>query len=158
MSKKAGNTAISCVLTQSARKPASAASGTAGKIREIDRTIAELTNKNLVLARLNSKGIMRAAEFTEKSGKLNAQISKLRMERRELMQQDEDGCFSGLKRLEEIRQGIKAPLTDFDEELFGMMVKQITVPTSTSLCFELIGGIKLTEIIPDKRGEHNEKT
>ena len=41
-------------------------------------------------------------------------------------------------------------MTDFDEELFGRIVKQITVPTSTSLCFELIGGIKLTETIPEQ--------
>ena len=46
------------------------ASGTAEKIREIDRSIAELTNKNLVLARLNSKGIMRTAEYIEKAANL----------------------------------------------------------------------------------------
>ena len=125
-------------------------SGTAEKIREIDRSIAELTNRNLVLARLNSKGIMRAAEYTEKSGRLNTQISSLRSERRKLLQQNEDRCLSGLRQLEEIIQGIKEPLTDFDEELFGRIVKQITVPTSTSLCFELIGGIKLTETIPEQ--------
>ena len=123
---------------------------TTDKIREIDRSIAELTNKNLVLARLNSKGIMRGSEYTEKSGKLNAQISKLRTERRKLLQQDEDGCLSELRQLEEIIQGIKVPLTDFDEELFGMIVKQITVPIRRSMCFELIGGIKLTETIPEQ--------
>ncbi len=128
----------------------SKASGSTEKIREIDRSTAELTNKNLVLARLNSKGIMRAAEYTEKSGKLNTQMSKLRTERRKLLQQDEDGYLSGLRQLEEIIQEIKEPLTDFDEELFGMIEKQITVPTSTSLCFELIGDIKLIETIPEQ--------
>ena len=126
------------------------ASGTTEKIREIDRSIAELTNKNLVLARLNSKGIMRGSEYTEKSGRLNTQISSLRSERRKLLQQNEDGFLSGLRQLEEIIQGIKEPLTDFDEELFGRIVKQITVPARTSLCFELIGGIKLTETIPEQ--------
>ncbi len=128
----------------------SKSSGTAEKIREIDRSIAELTNKNLVLARLNSKGIMRGSEYTEKSGRLNTQISSLRSERRKLLQQNEDGCLSGLRQLEEIIQGIKEPLTDFDEDLFGKIVNQITVPTNTSLCFELIGGIKLTETIPEQ--------
>jgi len=128
----------------------SKASGTVEKIREIDRSIAELTNKNLVLARLNSKGIMRGSEYTEKSGRLNTQISSLRSERRKLLQQNEDGFLSGLRQLEEIIQGIKEPLTDFDEELFGRIVKQITVPARTSLCFELIGGIKLTETIPEQ--------
>ena len=140
---------ISDTLEQTERL-CSKASGTAEKIREIDRSIAELTNKNLVLARLNSKGIMRTAEYIEKSGKLNTQISNLRAERRKLLQQDEDGCLSGLRQLEEIIQGIKEPLTDFDEDLFGMIVKQITVPTRTSLSFELIGGIKLTEPIPEQ--------
>ena len=128
----------------------SKSSGTAEKIREIDRSIAELTNKNLVLARLNSKGIMRGSEYTEKSGRLNTQISSLRSERRKLLQQDEDGCLSGLRQLEEIIQGIKEPLTDFDEDLFGRIVNQITVPARTSLCFELIGGIKLIETITEQ--------
>ena len=126
------------------------ASGATEKIREIDRSIAELTNKNLVLARLNSKGIMRGSEYTEKSGRLNTQIRSLRSERRKLLQQNEDGCLSGLRQLEEIIQGIKEPLTDFDEDLFGKIVNQITVPTNTSLYFELIGGIKLIETITEQ--------
>lgn len=90
----------------------SKASTTAEKVREIDRSIAELTNKNLVLARLNTNGIMRASKYTEKSGRLNSQISKLWTGRRKLLQQDEDGCLSGLLQLEEIIQGIKDPQTD----------------------------------------------
>ncbi len=58
---------------------------TAGKIKEIDKNIAELSNKQLVLARLNSKGMFRAAEYSEKSGKLTAQIKELRAERKRLL-------------------------------------------------------------------------
>ena len=44
--------------------------GTAEKVRTIEKTISELSNKCLVLARLNSKGIIRASEYAEKNGKL----------------------------------------------------------------------------------------
>lgn len=37
------------------------------RIKQIDKEIADLNNKNLVLARLNSKGILRAAEYSEQS-------------------------------------------------------------------------------------------
>lgn len=44
--------------------------GFATKIKEIDRQIAEFNNKNLVLARLNTKGIIRPTEYAEQSSKI----------------------------------------------------------------------------------------
>ena len=105
------------------------AGGTEARIKEIDKAVAELSNKNLVLARLNTKGILRPAEYAEQSSAINSRVNALRNERRQLLkEQDEDSVLSGLRRLNNI-------LTH--EELFGSMVEEITVPTERSLCFKL---------------------
>ena len=122
-----------------------------GKVKEIDKNIAELSNKQLVLARLNSKGMFRAAEYYEKSGKLTAQINELRVQRKRLLQeQDENGTLSKLRKLENILLNIKEPLTEFDEEIFKAVIQKITIPSNTSICFELLGGLKVTETIPEQ--------
>ena len=124
---------------------------TAGKIKEIDKNIAELSNKQLVLARLNSKGMFRAAEYSEKSGKLTAQIKELRAERKRLLQeQDENSILSGLNTLENVLVNLKEPLTEFDEDTFKAVVQKITFPSDTEICFELAGGLKITEKIPEQ--------
>ena len=122
-----------------------------GKVKEIDKNIAELSNKQLVLARLNSKGMFRAAEYYEKSRKLTAQINELRVQRKRLLQeQDENGTLSKLRKLENILLNIKEPLTEFDEEIFKAVIQKITIPSNTSICFELLGGLKVTEKIPEQ--------
>lgn len=128
------------------------AGGTAARIKEIDREIAELNNKNLVFARLNSKGILRPAEYTEQSSGINHKVNALRTERRQLLrEQDENSVLSGLRKLNDILISLENPLTDFDEDLFGYTVESITVPTDTVLCFNLIGGLPITESIPLSR-------
>ena len=105
-----------------------------------------------MLARLNTKGILRPAEYAEQSGVINSRVNALRAERRQLLQeQDENSILSGLRRLNDLLMGIQNPLTEFDEDLFAYMVEEITVPTDTSLCFKLIGGLPITEAIPAQR-------
>lgn len=123
-------------------------SKTAVRIREIDREIAELNGKHLVIARLNTKGIMRAAEYTEQSGKITGRTNALRSERRRLLaEQDENRVLSGLRRLNDIFSKQDKPLTEFDESLFKSIVKIITVPTDAQICFTLLGGLQLKESI-----------
>lgn len=125
---------------------------TALRIKKIDREIAELNGKHLVIARLNSKGIMRAAEYTEQSSKITSKTNALRSERRQLLnEQDENSVLSGLRKLNDILSEQKEPLTDFDEMLFESIVQQITVPTNTEICFRLIGGLPIRESIPEQR-------
>lgn len=127
-------------------------SKTTFRIREIDREIAELNGKHLVIARLNTKGIMRAAEYTEQSSKITSKTNALRCERRQLLnEQDENSILSGMRKLNEILSAQKEPLTDFDEMLFESIVQQITVPTNTEICFNLLGGLKIRESIPEQR-------
>lgn len=129
------------------------ASGVENKIREIDTQIAELNNKNLVLARLNSKGIVRPAEYAEQNNAINGKVKTLRLERRKLLQeQDDKGVLAGLKELNAIFADIDKPKIEMDEDLFGRIVEKITVVDDTTIKFHLLGGLTLSEKIPQKRG------
>ena len=122
------------------------------RIKQIDKEIADLNNKNLVLARLNSKGILRAAEYSEQSNGIRSMVNGLRSERcRLLREQDDDSILCGLRRLHAVFTELTEPVTAFDETLFQEIVQQITVPSHTSICFHLIGGLNLTEKIPEQR-------
>ena len=128
------------------------AGGTAARIKEIDKEIAELNNKNLVLARLNTKSILRPAEYAEQSGAINSRVNALRAERLQLLKkQDENSILSGLRRLNDFLMSMENPVTEFNADLFAYMVETITVPTDKSLCFKLIGGLPITEKIPAQR-------
>lgn len=125
---------------------------TAFRIKEIDREIAELNGKHLVIARLNTKGIMRAAEYTEQSSKITNKTNALRRERRQLLnEQDENSVLSRLRRLNDVFSMQKEPLTEFNEMLFENIVQQITVPTNTQICFKLLGGLQIRESVPEQR-------
>lgn len=127
-------------------------SGTAIRIKEIDKEIAELNGKHLVIARLNTKGIMRSAEYSEQSNRITSRVNVLRCERRKLLnEQDENSILSGLKMLNDTFSKLKAPLTEFDEILFERIVQHITVPSHTEICFKLIGDLHIKEAIIEQR-------
>ena len=122
--------------------------GAVMQIKEIDKEIAELNGRNLVLTRLNAKGILRPAEYREQSGNIDARVGTLRTERRRLLQeQDEGSVLSRLRQLDSLLAELEYPITEFDEELFENIIEKVTVPSETSLCFHLIGGLSLSELI-----------
>ena len=90
-------------------------SGSRVRIKEIDREIAELSDKNILITRLNTKGIIRTSEYTEQSNAISMKISTLRKERTKLLgEQDNDSVLSGLKRLNNKLTELNRPLTAFE--------------------------------------------
>lgn len=122
------------------------AGGVTERIHQIDRELAELRNRNLNNARLNAKGIIRPAEYTQKVSANNQRISTLRTERRQLLNElDDDSILSGLRRLNDILAELEEPLTEMDEDLLNQIIQAITVPDDEHISFHLIGGLTLTE-------------
>lgn len=119
-------------------------------IRRIDKEIADLAAQNLVIARLHTNKVLNAAEFSVQSSEINNKISTLRTKRRQKLSEDEnDAWLDTLNSLDEILEAYE-PSNNFDEELFGKMVVDITVNSNENLTFKLIGDIELTEEIPMK--------
>ncbi len=120
------------------------------RIRQIDKEIADLSAKNLVVTRLHTSGVLGTAEFTAQTSEIGNKITKLRIERRKKLQEDEsDMLINALKTLNETIKECE-PNGQFDEDLFEQIVEKIIVDDNSRLTFHLIGGLMLTEEIKEK--------
>lgn len=120
------------------------------KIRQIDKEIADLSAKNLVVTRLHTSGILGVSEYTAQTSEIGNRLTELRIERRKKLAEDEnDVLLDDLKSLNEILQEYR-PNGRFDADFFAQIVDKITVDDSTQLTFHLIGNLRLTEPIKEK--------
>lgn len=121
-----------------------------GRIAEIDTQIANLAAQNLVVTRLHTNGVLGAADFAAQSNEINAKIMALRSERKKKLKEDE--CDEQLDELRELNGYLEdCETTDaFQEELFGQIVKSIRVENNAQITFILMGGVELTESIPER--------
>ena len=121
-----------------------------GQIAEIDKQIADLAARNLVISRLHTNGILNAADYTAQSSAINIKITELRAERKKKLAEDDgDEKLDELKELYEIlddSEDTQNPITEIMEQI----VEQITVENNTELTFRLLGGVELTESISEK--------
>ena len=120
------------------------------RIRQIDKEIADLSAKNLVVTRLHTSGVLGTAEFTAQTSEIGNKITELRIERRKKLQEDEnDMLIDTMKSLNETIKEYE-PSGTFDEVLFEQIVEKIVVDDSSKITFHLIGGLTLTEEIKEK--------
>ena len=120
------------------------------RIREIDKELADLGARNLVIARLHTSGVLNAADYSTQTAEIGNKITELRIERRKKLSEDEDDeLLDDLRSLDEIMREY-IPTSTFNEEIFGQIVESITVDDSTQITFKLIGGIELSEPINEK--------
>lgn len=115
------------------------------RIAQIDREIADLSARNLVIVRLHTGGILNAADYAAQAADLAAQLTALRSERKRKLSED-----GGNVRLDQIRElnDILAeyePNCRFDEELYPQIVEKVIVTGGKTLQFQLMGGMMLTE-------------
>ncbi|WP_322173194.1 recombinase family protein [Acutalibacter caecimuris] len=119
------------------------------RIRQIDKQIADLSAQNLVVARLHTNGILNATDFAAQSSVISNKINALRLDRRKALAEDgDDELMDTLKSLDDILAEY-VPGTPFDQQLFEQIVQSITVVDNAQLAFHLIGGLALTEKIPE---------
>lgn len=120
------------------------------RIRQIDKEIADLSAKNLVVTRLHTSGVLGTAEFTAQTSEIGNKITELRIERRKKLTEDEnDMLLDALKTLNETIKEYE-PNGQFDDDLFEQIVEKILVDDSSKITFHLIGGLTLTEEIKKK--------
>ncbi|MBO5969484.1 MAG: recombinase family protein [Clostridia bacterium] len=120
------------------------------RIREIDKELADLGARNLVIARLHTSGVLNTTDYSTQTAEIGNKITELRIERRKKLSEDEDDeMLDDLRSLDEIMSEY-IPTSTFNEDLFGQIVESITVDDSTQITFKLIGGIELTEPINEK--------
>ena len=119
------------------------------RIRQIDKQIADLSAQNLVVARLHTNGVLNATDFAAQSSVISNKINALRLDRKKVLAKDEDDeLIDTLKSLDDTLAEY-VPGTPFNQQLFEQIVQSITVVDNTQLSFHLIGGLALSEQIPE---------
>ena len=119
-------------------------------VKRIDKEIADLNARNLVITRLHTNGVLNAAAYSAQTAEIGNKINELRIQRRGKLAEDEDDEW--LEQIRELNSVMEdyLPTDRFDEELFGQIVDSITVNDNTRITFKLTGGIELTEEIDEK--------
>jgi len=118
------------------------------QVVELNRQIAELTERNHVLSGLKSKGIIDSALFISQTDDLSRKIRSLKAEKNRLMEKDEDdSTITDTNNLIELLEDGPEHLRHFDETLFDSLVGRITVESGERLKFRLINGLELAETI-----------
>lgn len=119
------------------------------RVRQLDKEIADLAAKNLIVTRLHTSGILDSSEYSAQTSEIENRLNELRSERRKKLSEDEDPAIEELKELNEIMEEYQ-PSSRFNEELFEQIVPKIIVDDSTKITFHLLGGLELTQEINEK--------
>lgn len=116
------------------------------RLAEINREMAELSGKILVLNRIKSKGLLDEALYTAQSNETNHRLTELKTEKGRLLEADEDDAsVNGLRLLLDTLDCGPDYLEAFDRDLFDGMVEQIVARVDGTILFVLIGGLRLPE-------------
>ncbi len=124
-------------------------------VTSIDKEIADLSAKNLVVTRLHTNGILSTADYTLQTSEIGHRLNELRKKRREKLNEETDTTIEELRELQGIIEECNLAGW-FDEEIFSDIVKKIVVEDRSRVSFCLLGGLKLTEEIKEK-GRCNRK-
>ena len=121
------------------------------KISDIDSEIAHLSEQNLVLARLKSKGYVDSALYLSQMDELDHKLRDLRRLRRKIMELADGGqairvTEAMLDYLEDNSQwhGKVTP------ELFENLVEQITIVSAEQAKFKLLNSLEVVETVERK--------
>ena len=118
------------------------------KIKEIDRSIAETNAQLMMLTSLQAQGILDAADFVDQNRGLTEQISRLRCERRALLQAGDDETIDQLEDLQEAVGDVRKDLQNGEYDILKTVIDHILVTGNEALEIHLRGGLVLPEGLP----------
>ena len=122
---------------------------TDSKLYELDKAIADLNDKALVLQRLQNKGFITAKEFRTWNDALAAQRVKLTAERKRKLSGSK--AHEMIEKIEELQATLASwpgVPTEFDINVFDEIVEKIIPAKDGSLRFRLRCGLEIKEAMP----------
>ena len=121
--------------------------GSNTKVLDIRRDIAALNEQKHVISRLRTKGFLDEKKYNEQFTALENKKSRLERDLNKLSKADnEDETLEQLDTLIDCFEERTAMITEFDDELFRMIMERIVVRDNI-LEFHLISGLKFNEEI-----------
>lgn len=116
------------------------------KISDIDKEIAHLTEQNLVLVRLKSKGYVDSALYLSQLDEIDRKLRDLRKLRRRTMDAaGEDQQIQSTEQMLDYLADSPEQLDEVDAELFEALIDRLTIQSAEQLNIQLCNGLVLTE-------------
>lgn len=118
------------------------------RISDIDNEIAHISEQNLVLVRLKSKGYVDSALYLSQMGEIEHKLRELRKLRRRLLEAaGEDRQIQETERMLEYLADSPEWLDEITTDLFRELIERIIITGPTQLRFRLLNGLELSENI-----------
>ena len=116
------------------------------RLADIDAELAKLTEQNLVLTRLKSKGYMDSALFLSETGEINTRVRELRKKRRVLTSgtPEEEVIRQTEEMLEYLAEGPEW-LDTVDETVFSRLIDRIFLTAEDKVILRLHNGLEVEE-------------
>ena len=115
------------------------------KVLDIRKDIADINEQKHIIARLRTKGFLDEKKYNEQLTALENKKARLERDLNKLSKaDDEDETLDQLDTLIDCFEGKTAMITEFNDELFGMIIEKIVVKDNV-LEFNLISGLKFNE-------------
>ena len=116
------------------------------RVADIDAEIAKLTEQNLVLARLKSKGYMDSALYLSELDEINGKVRELRKLRRRILDSThEDEQIRQTEDMLEYLDSSPEWLETIAPELFTLLIDRIMLTADGSVRIRLLNGLEFTE-------------
>ncbi len=118
------------------------------KINDIDKEIAKVSEQNLVLVRLKSKGYVDPALYLSQANEIDRKLKELRRLRRNILESaGEDGQIQATQIMLEYLEDAPEQCGAVDAEVFESLIDRISVASVTEIKVRLQNGLELTEHI-----------
>lgn len=116
------------------------------RVADIDTEIAKLTEQNLVLTRLKSKGYMDSALYLSELDEINGKVRELRKLRRRILDSThEDEQIRQTEDMLEYLDSSPEWLETIAPELFTLLIDRIMLTADGSVRIRLLNGLEFTE-------------
>ena len=118
----------------------------AEKVEQLNKEIQNITEQCRILNQVMKKGYMDTALFMENQSLLSGKLTECRSRKLQLLaKQRHRKEIVRTEHLMELLNSREGLIRKFDEELFDMAVKEITVSVNHDITFSLHNGLNLTE-------------
>ncbi len=116
------------------------------RIGEIDAEIARLTDQNLVLTRLKSKGYMDSDLYLSQMDEINAKARELRRLRREILKKTgEDKQIRQTEEMLDYLENSDCWMDELDPLIFSVMIDRLFLTADGTIRIRLQNGLEVTE-------------
>ena len=115
--------------------------------KEINRNIADLNAKLVMVEQLHSKGYLKDEIHKAQVREINDQLRQLKRERRDEFSSGITNMIEKVDRLKKLLGELEEPLNEFDEKLFCEIVEAISISHRDEMTVTLIGGLRFTEML-----------